>query len=78
MLILENSILISNKDLDNIDNSITLIFTEDRRSIMRDTINNNDIPLFQLNENNQFGTNQAFNSEMDYFLKYNGLNNLKI
>jgi hypothetical protein len=73
--VLETSILISYKDLDNIDNSITLVFTDDRKSILRDTLTN------ELNLYNQIGSVEhkvMVNSDMDNFIRNNGFNNFKI
>jgi hypothetical protein len=68
--------LISYKDLDNIDNSITLVFTDDRKSVIRDSITN------ELNLYNQLGRESSqkimVNSDMDNFIKNNGFNNFKI
>jgi hypothetical protein len=70
---LESSILLSNKDFDNIDNSITLILTDDRRSINRhDSVVYDNIMLINEKDKNLYST------DIDYFLKNNGFNNIKI
>jgi hypothetical protein len=65
--------MLSNRDMDNLDNSMTLILTDDRRSI-----NRNDSVLYEkLNLPDEKEKN-PFTSEMDFFLKNNGFNNIKI
>ena len=71
---IEASILLSNRDFDNLDNSITLILTEDRRSM-----NRHDSVIYEklviINEKEK---SNNYPSEMDYFIKNNGFNNIKI
>lgn len=74
--------LISNRDLDVLNDSITFVFTEERKSdIYRDTVLTN-VANFPENINNT-SLNKSFApikkaSEMDNFLLKNGINNIKI
>jgi hypothetical protein len=79
-------LLFSNREMNDLDDSIALVFTEERKSeAFRDsTISRGVIGNLNLIENNQFLINNSsplklvFHSEMDDFIKNIGMNNVKI
>lgn len=72
--------LLSNKDLEGMNNSLTYLFTDARKSDSKiEPISENNVVIRMLNvEEHKSPIKVRYNSEMDDFLKFNGINNIKI